>query len=64
MGRVEGIQTLVRPLVTLVLTAGLLGGFLTGKIGAEAYLSVNSVVIGFWFSQRQQKSDAEPPPSS
>lgn len=51
--KVEQFTSLVRPIVTLALVAGLIYGFVAGKIGAEAFLGTVSVAIGFWFSQRQ-----------
>ena len=31
------------------------------KVGGEAFLSIVSVVIGFWFSQRQATKNETPP---
>ena len=45
----------VRPLVTVMLTATFCWLSLTGKIPVEAFVSVVSVVITFWFASRQKE---------
>ena len=54
---IEAINAAVRPMVTLMLTGGLLWGFVAGKIGGETYIGIVAVVIGFWFRERQDKQD-------
>ncbi len=53
----EAVQTSVRPVVTFVLTGGVLWGWISGQISADAYLGLAGAVIGFWFSQRPAKTD-------
>lgn len=59
---IEALQAAVRPVVTLMVTAVLCWGFLTARIGAEAFLGVVSMVVTFWFSQRERAKAPEPPP--
>lgn len=54
---IEGVNAIVRPLTTLLLVVGLLWGFFYTKIGAEAFLGLVSMVLGFWFRERQEKAD-------
>lgn len=58
---IAALQAAVRPVVTLLVTLVLCYGFLTDKIGAEAFLGVVSMVVTFWFSQRE-RAKAETPP--
>lgn len=54
---IEAINAVVRPLVTVLLTAGLLWGFVYDKVGADVFVSIVAVVIGFWFRERQDKHE-------
>ena len=58
----DALNVAVRPLVTLMLVAVLCWGFIAGKVGGEAFLSVVSMVIGFWFQQRQAARDSATAP--
>ena len=61
----EAFNSMVRGIVTLGLTFGLVYGFIVAKlIGAEAYIGVVGSVITFWFVQRGQERAAQqaPPP--
>lgn len=60
--KLDTLNAAVRPLVTLMLTAVLCYGFVAAKIGGEAFLSIVSVVIGFWFSARQAVKDSTTAP--
>lgn len=50
---IDALQSLVRPLSTLALVGALIWGFYAGKVSDEAFLSVVSIVVGFWYSSRQ-----------
>ena len=56
---IDALQAIVRPLVTLAFTFGLLWGWINGRLSDDAFLGVAGLVIGFWFTQRQ----ATPPPN-
>ncbi len=56
---IDMLNALVRPASTLALVAALIYGFVVGKVSDEAFLSVVSIVVGFWYSQRQ--ADKAPP---
>jgi hypothetical protein len=56
---IEGVNQVVRPIVTLTLTAGITWGFIYEKVSAEAYLGLVAVVVGFWFRERQEKADVK-----
>jgi len=55
----DAINAAVRPLVTFGLAGGLLAGFITGKIPADAYLTATSLVLGFWFRDRNEEKKTE-----
>ena len=57
----EGFNALVRPVVTLAMSAGILYGFVAGTIGAEAFLAVAGGVLGFWFQKREQRDEPRQP---
>ena len=42
----------VRPVVTLTLTAALIGGFFLRIIPSDAFIPMVGMVIGFWFQSR------------
>ena len=50
---IEAMNSLTRPLVTVGLVGALIYGFLIGRIGGEQFFTVVTMVIGFWFGQRQ-----------
>jgi len=50
---IDGLTSLTRPLVTIGLVAALIYGFLIGRIGGEQFFTVVTMVVGFWFGQRQ-----------
>ena len=58
---VSAFNGVLRPLVTLLFCAGFLYGFQQDKIAAEVFVSVVSLVIGFYFVKREQdkKEDAD-----
>ena len=58
---IDAIQTAVRPLVTVMLTACFCYGFVTDKVSAEAFIGVVGVVVTFWFNQRQQDKNGVTP---
>jgi len=61
--KIEQFNALVRGVVTLGLTAAFITGFLYMKIiGSEAFLSVFSGVITWWFISRDQKNAAPETP--
>lgn len=55
------LNSAVRPIVTLMVVAVLCYAFVTGQVAAEAFLGVASMVLTFWFSQRQAAKDSVPP---
>ena len=61
MTKIEQFNALVRGVVTLSLTAAFVYGFVVAKlIGSEAFLSVFSGVVTWWFISRdQRKQDGE-----
>lgn len=56
---IDGLNAVVRPLCTLMLVIGLLWGFVTGLISSEAFLGLVSMVLGFWFQEREHKKAVE-----
>lgn len=52
---IEHLRSAVRPLVTLALTLGVVGGFFTGKLSAEQFMSIALMAIGFYFVDRSAK---------
>jgi len=53
----EALQTLTRPLVTIVFTLTLSWGFVMGKVPSEAYMPLAALIMGFWFQQRQAEKE-------
>lgn len=51
-GRVDQFNATVRGLVTLTLTAGFIYGFLTGRVGSEAFIGIYGGVVAWWFASR------------
>ncbi len=49
---VEHLRSVVRPIVTIAIAAGVVAGFFLGKLSAEQFMSVAMLVIGFWFVDR------------
>lgn len=56
---IDGLNSIVRPLSTLLLVIGLLWGFVTSIISSEAFLGLVSMVLGFWFREREEKKNIE-----
>ena len=56
---VDLVNALVRPLCTFALVAAFVWESVVGKVPTEAFLSVVSMVLGFWYMQRQ---NGPPPP--
>lgn len=61
MTRIEQINSVVRPLVTLMLTIVLCWGFIANKVSGETFINIVLMVVTFWFSQRQTVKDSAPP---
>jgi hypothetical protein len=57
-------QTVTRPLVTLLLVAGFVWGFLFAKVSGETYATIVATAVGFWFGQRSQDARSTDVPSS
>jgi hypothetical protein len=51
----ESINTLVRPLVTIMLSVGLLYGFVVGMISGDTFVTIVAAVLGFWFGKREEQ---------
>ena len=50
----------VKSIMTLLLTAGFVGLTITGKISGEQFLTIYTVIVGFYFgTQVQKKADKE-----
>jgi len=49
---IEGIRSLVRPIVTFGVVAALIYGFVIKLIVADVFLPVVTIIIGFWFAER------------
>ena len=45
----------VKSIVTIVLTAGFLYGFIVGKISGQEFMTIFSVIIAFYFGTQSQK---------
>lgn len=53
---VRSLQAAVRPITTLVLVLAFAIGFLVFRlISPEVFSNVVSIVVGFWFGQRNNK---------
>jgi hypothetical protein len=48
----EILRSAVRPIVTLLISAGIVAGFFLGKLSAEQFMSVAMLVVGFYFVDR------------
>lgn len=55
----EFIRSIVRPIVTISLTATLCYLTIIGKIASEYFIGIVSVVIAFWFSDRKNQKEKE-----
>jgi hypothetical protein len=42
-------QSLLRPVVTFAFALAVIAGFMGGKVSVEAFMSVASGVIGYWY---------------
>ena len=56
---VDLINAVVRPAVTLTFAAGVVYGFLVGTVGGDTFMAVVSMVLGFWFRERQEVKDSQ-----
>lgn len=45
----------VKSIVTIVLTAGFLYGFIVDKISGQEFMTIFSVIIAFYFGTQSQK---------
>ena len=45
----------VKSIVTIVLTAGFLDGFIVDKISGQEFMTIFSVIIAFYFGTQSQK---------
>ena len=45
----------VKSIVTIVLTAGFLYGFIVAKISGQEFMTIFSVIIAFYFGTQSQK---------
>ena len=45
----------VKSLMTLALTAGFIGVTVTGKISGQEYLTIFTMIVGFYFGTQAQK---------
>lgn len=50
--KVGKFDQLVRPLVTLALTAGFIWGFIQNRIDTQNFVPVVIMALGFWFGSR------------
>lgn len=48
----EAVNAVTRPLVTIFLVGMLAWGFIQGKLTGEQVVPIVTMVIGFWFGQR------------
>jgi heme O synthase-like polyprenyltransferase len=48
----ELINSITRPLVTIMFAAVLAYGFLSGHVTQEQFIPLVTAVVGFWFGQR------------
>lgn len=53
----EFIRSVVRPVVTIALTATAIYGFVVGLIDPKAFLLIFGIVIGFWFNERAKAGE-------
>jgi uncharacterized membrane protein YdjX (TVP38/TMEM64 family) len=51
----ESLNALVRPLVTIMLSVGLLYGFVVGMITGDTFVTIVAAVLGFWFGKREEQ---------
>lgn len=51
----------VKSIMTLALTAGFVGLTVAGKISGQQFLTIYTVIIGFYFGTQAQKRSAEEP---
>ena len=49
----------LKTLVTLILISGLLYGFIVGKISADDFMEIVSIVIVFYFAKPSKKEKEE-----
>jgi uncharacterized membrane protein YdjX (TVP38/TMEM64 family) len=51
----ELINASVRPVVTILLSGGLLYGFVVGTITGDTFVTIVAAVLGFWFGKREEQ---------
>jgi hypothetical protein len=56
---IESLNNAVRPLVTMLFAAAIVYGFIVSLISGETFLTIASVVIGFWFREREEVKNRE-----
>lgn len=49
----------LKSIITLLLISGLMYGFITGKISADDFMEIVSIVIVFYFAKTDKKTDKE-----
>ena len=49
---VNNLRTLVRPVVTVIMSLAICAGFFSGKLSADQFMPVASAVMLFWFGSR------------
>lgn len=53
------IRSSVRPIVTYFFAITFCAGFVTGKIDANVFVATSTMVLGFWFAERNKKDISE-----
>jgi len=51
----EKINTYVRPIITVALTAAFIYGFIVAAITADVFVPIASMVITWWFKSRDEQ---------
>ena len=51
----------VKSIMTLALTAGFIGLTCTGEISGEQFLTIFTMIVGFYFGTQSQKKPMEKP---
>lgn len=50
----------VRTLVTLSITGALVYGFVVGKVNAEQFMTIATMIFTFYFAKKEQEVEIEP----
>ena len=56
------VQEAVQAIVTVMLAAALIYGFVKGTVSDEAFVGIAGMVIAFWFRGNGSSTPAAPPP--